>query len=71
MVIDLLIPAEEYLSIYRGSIRDVFCYSRDGRSIRFPAKILQPFVKHDGIHGSFCINFDAEGKFKSINELVA
>jgi hypothetical protein len=63
------ISAEEFLRLYEGSARDVFAISEDGRSIRFPARILQPYVLHDGIHGRFRIHFDAEHKFQSIERI--
>ncbi|WP_370301495.1 DUF2835 domain-containing protein [Alkalimarinus coralli] len=64
--IDLTISADEWLKIYRGSARTVSATSRDGRRIQFPANILQQYVTHFGISGSFDIYFDDQGKFSSI-----
>ncbi|WNM59743.1 DUF2835 family protein [Candidatus Nitrospira allomarina] len=36
-----------------------------GRS-NFPARVLRPFVSHQGIQGTFEITFDAGLKFHSI-----
>ena len=69
IIVDLTISADEYLKLYQGIARDVICYARDGRRVRFPAKILQPYVTHDGIRGSFCIAFDQNQKFSSIRRL--
>lgn len=69
IVVDLYISAEEWLRIYRGQAYQVAARSRDGRSVRFPARILQPFVAHEGIRGSFLIEFDAAGKFRQIRRL--
>lgn len=69
IIVDLTISAEEYLKLYQGVARDVICYSRDGRRVRFPAKILQRYVTHDGIQGSFCITFDQNQKFSAIRRL--
>lgn len=69
VIVDLTISAEEYLKLYQGVARDVVGYARDGRSVRFPAKILQPYVTHDGIRGSFCISFDKDQKFSSIRKI--
>jgi hypothetical protein len=63
------ITAEEFLRLYEGSAREVFAISDDGRSIRFPARILQPYVLHDGIHGRFRIQFDQDHKFQSIEQI--
>ena len=64
--ISIRISADEYLKHYQGAAKSVFTQSVDGRSIRFPAKILQPFVTHNGIEGSFIIQFDDNKQFKEI-----
>jgi len=66
--IDIAISSDEWLKIYRGTAKTVNAISRDGRSIQFPANILQPFVTHFGISGSFDIYFDNQGKFSSIQK---
>lgn len=70
VVVDLNIPEEEYLRVYRGSARTVFAYSIDGRRVSFPANILQSYVTRTGIHGRFRIRFDEQGRFSSIEKLV-
>lgn len=67
--IRISIAAEEYLRLYQGSARDVLAMSEDGRRIRFPARILQPYLLHDGVHGRFRIHFDGEHKFQSIEQI--
>jgi hypothetical protein len=67
IIIDIHISVEEYLSRYKNPQCNVSARARDGRSIQFPANILQPFLLHDGIRGSFRISFDNGGKFKAIN----
>ncbi len=62
----LSISAEEYLPYYRGQVKDVRVKSHDGRTVRFPANILRPFVGRDGIHGSFVLEYDQNNKFKGI-----
>jgi len=69
VIVDISISADEYLKWYGGSAKDVFTYSRDGRSVRFPAKILQRYVGRDGIRGSFLITFDHEQRFQKIERL--
>ena len=44
--------------------------ARDGRRVQFPANILKPFLLHSGIRGTFCIEFDAAGKFSGIRRVV-
>lgn len=69
IVVSLVISAEEFQRLYQGSVKTVFAQSLDGRNIRFPAGILRPFVLHNGVRGTFQINFDAENRFHSIQRL--
>lgn len=69
IIVDLTISADEYIKHYQMTRAVVTAKSRDGRSVRFPANILQRFVMHDGIKGSFKIVFDDKGKFKKIEKM--
>lgn len=70
IIVNLAISAEEFQRLYEGSAKTVFARSIDGRSIRFPAAILRPFVLHNGIRGQFQIDFDDENRFHSIHRLA-
>ncbi|MFK8015245.1 MAG: DUF2835 domain-containing protein [Gammaproteobacteria bacterium] len=63
------IDADEFLRVYQGNARDVVARADDGRSLRFPAAILRPFVTRDGISGRFRIQFDGDGRFVDIQTL--
>lgn len=69
IIVDLSISTEEFQRLYEGNVKTVFAHSIDGRSIRFPAGILRPFVLHSGIRGRFQIDFDEDNRFQSINRL--
>jgi hypothetical protein len=69
LIVDLSISADEFLKLYRGSAQTVHAYSRDGRKVHFPAKILTPFVEHDGVSGSFIIEYDSGNHFSHIQKL--
>lgn len=69
IVVDVSISPDEWIKLYQGAARDVHARARDGRSVRFPARILAPYFLRDGIHGSFCIRFDEHGKFAGIDRL--
>lgn len=69
VVVSLKIAADEYIKLYQGSARSVYTRTAEGRSIRFPANILQPFVTREGINGNFKIEFDSSNKFKAISRL--
>jgi len=64
------IPSDDYLLYYQGVAKNVITRSEDGRSIQFPAKILQKFLTHDGIHGYFVLVYDDNGKFSSIRKIT-
>ena len=69
IIVNLVISAEEFQRLYEGTAKTVFAHSIDGRTIRFPAGILRPFVLHNGIRGTFQIDFDEDNRFKSIHRL--
>ena len=69
IIVDIAISPDEWIKLYRGEATDVHTTSRDGRSVRFPARILSRFFLKDGIQGSFRILFDTQGKFASIERL--
>lgn len=67
--VPISIPKEELVRWYSGEAKDVSARSLDGRSVRFPAKLLHPFVSHHGITGVFEIEFTQEGQFSGIRRL--
>ncbi|MDO8909890.1 MAG: DUF2835 domain-containing protein [Pseudohongiella sp.] len=69
LIVDLHIPAEQYLRHYQGSVKQVICTSRDGRKVQFPTGVLQRFVTHDGISGSFRLEIDDNNKLVSISRI--
>ncbi len=70
VVVDIQISADEYQKMYAGVAKNVFCYARDGRRIRFPAHILRQFVTREGVVGAFLIRFSKDNKFAGIDRLV-
>ncbi len=69
VIVDISISADEFVKQYQYAGAVVSAYSRDGRSVLFPANILQPFITHSGVKGSFRIQFDNSGKFSGIEAL--
>jgi hypothetical protein len=69
IIVNLSISTDEFQRLYEGNAKTVFARSIDGRSIRFPAGILRPYVLHNGIRGTFQIDFDEENRFQSILRL--
>jgi hypothetical protein len=52
------IPAQRYLSYYRGTVRQVVVQCMDGVSVQFPASFLTQSVAVNGIHGDFVLTCD-------------
>ncbi|MEP3561231.1 MAG: DUF2835 domain-containing protein [Marinobacter sp.] len=69
IIVDIAMRPDEWIKLYQGVATDVHTTSRDGRSVRFPARILSRFYLRDGVRGSFRILFDDSGKFSSIERL--
>lgn len=63
------IGAERYLSYYQGVARQVIATTREGQRVQFPAERLRPFVTHDGVHGEFALEFDANNRFVALRRL--
>lgn len=47
----------------------VVARSLDGRTVRFPASRLRPFMTTTGIQGRFTISFDDQHKFLEMRRL--
>ncbi|WP_111641892.1 DUF2835 domain-containing protein [Marinimicrobium alkaliphilum] len=67
--LNLSVSAEEYQRLYQGTAYHVLATSVDGRRVRFPAWVLQKFVTREGIRGRFCIRFNDENRFESIEKI--
>ena len=65
----LSIPAEKYISYYKGTTRWVQVKSFDGRRVRFPASALRPFVDDHGVEGMFEMVIDENSKLVDLRRL--
>jgi len=68
-LVRLDITASEFQHYYAQNIDSVIAWSHNGQKIQFPASILQSFVSHSGIHGTFKIVIDKQSKFKAIKRV--
>jgi hypothetical protein len=69
LVLDIALPAERFLAVYQGRANRVLLYSRDGRKVSLPAHHLRPFLRRDGIHGVFELEFSAAGELLDLRQL--
>jgi len=69
MTFTLSISPEQLQRYYQGAVSAVVTRTDDGRTLRFPAEELRPFVGHNGVHGQFKIEFDSNNKLVSLTRL--
>ena len=60
------LSADTYRLYYAGHAHFIQVQGHDGRSMRFPADKLRPYLSHSGIQGEFELKFDELNKFVSI-----
>jgi len=65
----LQLSYDEYSAVYKGHAQHVITKSFDGRTIRFPADILKPYLTRAGILGTFAIHFDNNNRFQSLEKI--
>ena len=71
IIVDVRIDAAEFSRYYYQPGAQVVVQSQDGRTVRFPANLLQRFVTHQGVAGRFVIHYTESGQFSAIERLVA
>lgn len=70
VTVNIQISAQDYLAHYQGFAREVVARAEDGRLIRFPSNILQPFITRSGISGRFVISFSQDNRFSGIRAIT-
>ena len=70
LILDPALPAERYLAWYQGRAERVSMLSRDGRRVSLPAHHLRPFLTHQGVYGSFVLQFTDDGKLIKLERLA-
>jgi len=67
-VVELAISADELLRLYAGTANTVVTRDRvSGRTVRFPAANLRPFVTPEGVFGRFELRVDADNRLQEIH----
>jgi hypothetical protein len=70
LVLDIALSAEKLLAVYQGRADRVLLFSRDGRRVSLPARHLRPFLGHDGVQGSFRLEFTDSGELLELRRLA-
>lgn len=69
LVLDIALPADRFLAVYQGRANRVLIRSREGRSVSLPAHHLKPFLTHEGIYGTFQLEFAEGGQLLGLRRL--
>ena len=69
LVCDLELSQETIVAAYGGVVRYVQTRSREGLQVRFPVRVLRPFVTRDGVRGTFALTIDAHNKLQHLQRL--
>ncbi|TBU74683.1 DUF2835 domain-containing protein [Pseudomonas daroniae] len=69
LVLDIALSAERLRVVYSGRANRIQALSRDGRRVSIPAHHFRPFLTHEGIYGSFELQFNGEGELLSLRRL--
>lgn len=59
------ISYDDFLPFYEGRVKDIIAPSLAGKSIRFPAKAIRPYLTRSGIRGIFELCMNPENKLLS------
>ncbi len=65
------LSSQQYLAYYSGQAGSIQALTADGRRVRFPASILGPYVRPDGVHGLFALRIDANNRILDLRRLEA
>lgn len=65
----LSLSKEQVEAYYAGQVHQVVTTTVDGRSVRFPIRVLHRFIGRDGIQGHFVLHYTDAGKFDRIERL--
>lgn len=63
------VAPEQYLDYYRGVARHVIVRCTSGRTVQFPASLLQRILTPGGIHGRFALTCDEQRKCTGLQRL--
>ncbi|MVW75696.1 DUF2835 domain-containing protein [Pseudomonas xionganensis] len=69
LVLDIALSAERLVAVYQGRANRILLHSRDGRRVSVPAHHFRPFLTHDGVYGSFMLEFSDKGELLSLRRI--
>lgn len=70
LTLDIALSSQRLLALYRGQANRVLLRSREGPRVNLAAHHLRPFVGPDGVHGTFVLAYDDDGRLLDLRRLV-
>lgn len=67
---ELSLSPDRFLAYYNGEIRQVQVTTLSGEIVRFPARALRPFLKHNGVTGLFELTCDEQYRLLDLQLLA-
>lgn len=69
LVLDIALSAERLIAVYQGRANRILLHSRDGRRVSVPAHHFRPFLTHEGVYGTFILEFSDKGELLDLRRL--
>ncbi len=66
----LNIAPDEWLVLYRGEVDAIIATADNGKRVRFPANVMQPYVLHQGLIGHFRLFFNEQMRYVEVQRLA-
>jgi len=66
---DLVLDRETCLLYYSGQVPSILVECVDGRTVRFPVRLLRDFVNHAGVSGRFRLYYESDMRFHRLERI--
>ena len=67
--VSISIPAERYQALYSGRVHYIQAIAEGGLRVQFPGSALQKYVTHDGVSGTFDLQFTESNKLTGVRRV--
>lgn len=66
----LALSTQQIKAYYQGQALSIQATTLDGRNVRFPANILRPFLRQDGVQGLFVLRIDQRNRVVEMRRIA-
>lgn len=64
------LSTQAVLDLYQSSAANIKTTTLDGRSVMFPKRLLRSMVTHQGIRGTFRIDYNEQGQLTGVERVM-